>query len=354
MHRSVLVDLFKALASQLIVLHHLCLYSPMTEWVAQAWPAFVDLLLEDGRLAVQPFLVIGGFLAAQTLHKRRDFPLLELTVQRYIRLAPPLGFALVLVILSTAIVGSALADRDWVSPMPSLSALLAHMLFLQDVLGVPSLTAGAWYAAIDLQLFMLFVTLMHAARKLPRSMADELVPALLAVATWASILVFSREPRLDMWAIYFLSAYGLGALAAWAAYSPSARYLWWATVALVLVDCWLEPRGRPLWALATALALYAGRGWFWGSRGASPGQAVQTFVRSLSAWSYGVFVGHFAVIMLFSGLWERFKFSGLSAALAAFALVLLACLGLGAWIQTQTERLVIAGNRRWHALTSPR
>lgn len=350
MTRSLLVDLLKASASQLIVLHHLCLYSPMADWVAQAWPLLIDFIIGDGRLAVQPFLVIGGFLAAQTLHKRRDDPVLELVLQRYLRLAPQLGFALVLVIAGTVMVGKELADKDWVSPLPSFPALLAHLFFLQDVLGVPSLLAGAWYVAIDLQLFMLFAGLLYAARKLPRPAMDVVVPALLAMATWASIFSFSREPGLDIWAIYFLSAYGLGALAAWSAHSQGARWLWWSTVVLLLVDYWIEPRDRPLWALATALALYAGRRWSWDACSGLFGRAV----RSLSAWSYGVFVCHFAVIILVSGLWVRFNFSGLSAALAACLLVVLASLALGALVQAQSDRIVRACSRGWLVLTSPR
>lgn len=350
MTRSVLVDSFKAVASQLIVLHHLFLYSPMADWLAQAWPEWVALIVEDGRLAVQVFLVIGGFLAAQTLHKGRDHRVSAVVLQRYLRLVPPLGFALLLVVAVTVMVGQDLAREEWVSPLPSVPVLLAHLLLLQDILGVPSLLAGAWYVAIDLQLFALFAVLMFAARKLPRSAMNLVVPAMLAASTWASIFVFSRQPGLDMWAIYFMSAYGLGALAAWAAFSPIAKWLWWMTAALVAADFLLEPRERPLWAWAAALALYAGSQKSWGVRSGLPAQIVQ----SLSTWSYGVFICHFAVIILVSGLWLRFGFSGANAALLAVLLVTVVSIGLGAWVQTICDKLVNAGNRRWLALTSPR
>ena len=38
MTRSALIDSVKALTSQLIVLHHLALYSPMADWLTEAWP----------------------------------------------------------------------------------------------------------------------------------------------------------------------------------------------------------------------------------------------------------------------------------------------------------------------------
>lgn len=344
MPRSALTDFFKALASQLIVLHHLCLYSPMADWLAEAWPRLIDFIVEDGRLVVQSFLVISGFLAAQSLHKRSDYPLLALVWQRYIRLAPPLVFALLLVMACTAVVGSDLAGRAWLSPLPSGSVLLAHLLLLQDLLDIPSMLAGAWYVAIDLQLFALFVALLVAVNRWAGWAADTVVPALLALATAASIWVFSRVPGLDVWGIYFLSAYGLGALAAWSAYSPTAKWLWWLSVALLLVDYLLEPRDRPLWALATALALYAGSHIAWDPRSGLLGQ----LVRSLSTWSYGIFVCHFAVIILVSGLWMRFHFSGVNAALMAFGLVILASVSLGALVQAGSDRLL-----RWFNSGAP-
>lgn len=337
MHRSVLVDVLKALASQLIVLHHLCLYAPMADWLAQAWPAVVALIVDDGRLAVQPFLVMGGFLAAQGLHQRREVPVPALAAQRFVRLAPPLWCALLLVLAATLLVGPALSDEAWVSPLPGWPALLAHLFLLQDLLGVPSVQAGAWYVAIDLQLFVLLAALVAAAGRWAPAARQAVVPAVLAGATVASILVFSRVPALDAWALYFLSAYGLGALAAWSIGSPSARWWWWAVVAVLAADWLLAPRERPLWALATALALHAGHRWSWGAHTGAWGRAVQR----LSAWSYGVFVVHYAVVLLASGLWVRLGLVGLPAALATCALVLAVSVALGALVQAACDRLVL-------------
>lgn len=339
MNRSVLVDLFKALASQLIVLHHTFLYSPMADWIAQAWPTLVQFIVEDGRFAVQPFLVMGGFLTAQALLKRRERGAFDLIFQRYLRLAPPLGFALLLVAASTAMVGDELADQEWVSDLPSFSALVIHLFFLQDLLDEPSLLAGAWYVAIDLQLFILFVALVCFVQRFQRDAMNVLVPTVLALASGASIFVFSRDSDMDIWAIYFLSAYGLGALAAWAGSSGKARGLWWITVALVLADYLMEPRERPIWALTTALALHAGHQWSWHLQTGLLSRVIQ----SLSTWSYGVFVAHFVVIILASGLWFRFDLTGLGAALAATLLVLVASLGLGASVQAFSDWLVKAG-----------
>jgi peptidoglycan/LPS O-acetylase OafA/YrhL len=199
------------------------------------------------------------------------------------------------------------------------------------VLGVPALSAGVWYVAIDLQLYALFVLLAWATRGAQRPLADTLAPVVVALATAASLLVFSRQPGLDAWALYFLSAYGLGALAAWSGAGARARGCWWLTVALLVVDAVLDPRPRPALALLTALALqaFAHRSW------QGIGRTARRVVAYLSDVSYSVFVCHFAVIVLVSGLWERFDLSGLWPAV----LFVLLAWGLSIAVGTGVQRL---------------
>ena len=52
-----LIDAFKALASQLIVLHHLAAYGPLSVAARQIAPGTVDWLYDYARMAVQVFLV---------------------------------------------------------------------------------------------------------------------------------------------------------------------------------------------------------------------------------------------------------------------------------------------------------
>jgi peptidoglycan/LPS O-acetylase OafA/YrhL len=68
--RLAVVDTLKAVASRLIVLHHLVAYGPLAEAFRSRFPRLADWLYYDGRLAVQVFLVSGGFLAARALQPR--------------------------------------------------------------------------------------------------------------------------------------------------------------------------------------------------------------------------------------------------------------------------------------------
>lgn len=66
---GLLVDLLKAAACQFIVLHHLCFYGPMADHARPLAPALIDWLADPARMAVQVFLVVAGFLAAQSLSR---------------------------------------------------------------------------------------------------------------------------------------------------------------------------------------------------------------------------------------------------------------------------------------------
>lgn len=336
MNRSLLIDSLKALLSQLIVLHHLALYSPMAEVMAHAWPALIDQLIARGPLAVQSFLVMGGFLSAQALQRRAGAPL-GLVLQRYLRLAPPLVLALLLVVGATLLAGPALADAEWVSPLPSLGVFLAHVFLLQDVLEIPSISAGAWYVAIDLQLFGLLAALAWLCQRSGRDLAASAAPAWVALATGAGALVFNHRAQLDVWAIYFFPAYGLGVLTAWAAAHPRAHRWWLLGLALVVLDWLLAPRERPLWTLATAAALYGStclpsttvqRGW------------LRSATERLSDLSYPVFVCHFAAIILASGLWTAWQLQGAGLAWGVMGMAWLLSVGLALAVERVCERTV--------------
>ena len=326
MSRSASIDGIKAVASQLIVLHHLALYAPMSATLSDAWPQVTAFVAEHGRLAVQPFLVLGGWHAALSLQRLGAASWPRLVLQRYLRLAPALAVALVLVMAATAAFHDVLQGQDWLSPLPGAGGLIAHLLLLQDVLGIPSISAGAWYVAIDLQCFALLALLTCWQLRAARSAADAPAAALVALATIASIVLFSRDAALDVWAIYFLSAYGLGVLAAWSLGDGPARR-WMALTVLVLVlDLIMQPRPRPLLALGTALALLA----------------ISTPARSCSSTgskgflgriSYGVFVGHFTVIIVVSALWTMAEASGVAMAFAFTLLAWAAAIALGWAIQ---------------------
>jgi len=300
--RLAFIDALKAVASQLIVLHHLAFYGPMSDYAQALCPGLMSWLYDYARIAVQAFLVMGGFLAAQTLTRNGllvEKPILSLIWRRYLKLVLPYLGALLLGILGAALARS-LMTHEATPEFPTLPQFVAHVLLLQSVLGFDGLSAGVWYVAIDFQLFtLLLITLWLAHRLLPTHQnAGRWLFALLAIA---SLFYFNRDDRWDNWAIYFAGAYGLGAIVQWTVRRGAAPTWLAIVVALVGLALYFDFRLRIAVALAVAIVLGLAR--YTGF--------IETWPKSrVIAWlgqiSYAVFLVHYPVELVTNALFERF------------------------------------------------
>jgi peptidoglycan/LPS O-acetylase OafA/YrhL len=299
--RFTYIDLLKAVASQLIVLHHLAFYGPMADFVRPAAPSLVDWLAGDARIAVQVFLVVGGFLAAKSLCPSGSTPRLgffSAVFHRWLKLVPPYAAAL-LVAAGASSLAAALMSHHSISSLQGWRQLLAHLFLLQDILGYESLSAGMWYIAIDFQLYAGLALLVWICGFLCRDTPRWLVPFAVSLLGALSLAVFNREPALDVWAIYFFGSYSLGILAWWASdteHSRSRAIVHGAVLIIMAVYALeIEFRSRIAVALMTALLLLAGR------RGALtvPDWRILGF---LSRISYSLLLVHFPVSLLVNAM----------------------------------------------------
>ena len=297
------IDALKALAAQAIVLHHLVSYGPIARAAHEVLPLLAGVMHQYGRMAVQIFLVVGGYLSARGLSPRGQAlqaAAPELLWRRYLRLVLPFLAALALTLGASGLIVS-----SWPELVPtdiSLGQLFAHALLLHDVLGYEALTVGAWYVAIDLQLFALLVGLLWLARRGWRHPSRLVVgPLLVAGAALASAFVFNRQPGLDAYGIYFFASYGLGALVHWLSLWRHRR----AGLLLLAVAfgaaLMLEWRGRLALALATALWLA------WAQQRQADGRPLVPtgWAPALARWatpSYALFLLHFPVLLLTNAL----------------------------------------------------
>ena len=144
--RLAFIDALKAIASQLIVLHHLAFYGPMSDVANELAPGLISWLSQDARIAVQVFLVIGGFLAAKALAPAGKLVAsapLALLKKRYLKLVTPYLAAVLLSIVCAAIARN-LIDHESIPNPPTAWQMLAHIALLQSILDVDSLSAGVW------------------------------------------------------------------------------------------------------------------------------------------------------------------------------------------------------------------
>ncbi|MFN4327684.1 MAG: acyltransferase family protein [Limnobacter sp.] len=345
--RNPTVDILKALASQLIVLHHLMLYTPMSNSVAELWPALHGLLSNEARYVVQIFLVIGGYLAAKSLTRLLKEEAgglgpktaITLVAQRYWRLVKPYWVA----IAAALVLG---ASAAWLagSPMdaerPSLWQVLAHLVLLHDIVGVQALSAGVWYVAIDLQLFAGAVFLVWACRRLADSPIGQWwTPHTTWVVAASSITVLSllwwnTRPELDEWAVYFAGSYGLGVLAHWAV-AHHRRVSVATAIALVLAAAlWFQWRERLLITGITAILM------IYSDALAPVLRALNgRLMQAMADMSYCVFLIHYPVLVFTSAvvLWmgiENTAAMGL-ALLATWALSMAVGWVMHRWIEVQ-------------------
>jgi peptidoglycan/LPS O-acetylase OafA/YrhL len=332
-----MVDLGKAVASQLIVCHHLALYGPMSEAVETLVGSLMAWLVSHARLAVQVFLVMGGFLAARSLLPSPQTPTgpvpgaLWRTLGHRLRRLMPAYLMALLAAVGCALCARTLIDHPTIPEAPTPWQFAANALMLQDVLGEDALSAGIWYVAIDAQLHALLalVCVVRARWVGDAAWRGRVTAAGMVLMIAASLLVFNRDSDLDAWAPYFVGAYGLGVLAQWA--RTSARpALWTGLIAgLTVLALLVEWRSRVALAgcVALVLALDIGRGWRWLNGG-----PVQRVVVFLSSVSYAVFLIHYPVSLvvgaLFHSLWPASPVLNLLGLGVAWAMSLLAGWGL--------------------------
>jgi peptidoglycan/LPS O-acetylase OafA/YrhL len=338
--RLALIDALKAVASQFIVLHHLAFYGPMSDFTHKLWPALVTWLSQDARMAVQVFLVISGFLSARALAPHgvlRGRHPLRLVLSRYIKISLPYLAALLVAMVCTEVARRWMA-HDSIPDTPDLLQFLAHALLLHSLLGMDALSAGVWYVAIDFQLFTLFVAVLWLARSVAdgvtRASAYAAMLLLLALAL-GSLFYFNRDSAWDNWALYFVGAYALGAVACWASLPGAPRAWRWLLATLVLATVLalaLDFRERIALALGVALLLGAAQGGGW----------LATFPRSrvlayLGQISYSVFLLNFPIGLVVNAAFTRFAPADPLVQTVGVLLAWLACNVAGALFYHQVE-----------------
>jgi peptidoglycan/LPS O-acetylase OafA/YrhL len=349
--RLLLVDAMKAVASQLIVLHHLAFYGPLSDAANELAPTLIGWLSQHARIAVQVFLVVAGFLAARRLAPAGAPQVvgpLGVIGRRYWRVIVPYLLA-----LGLAIVGSAVArlwmTHDSIPEAPTLAQIVAHVVLLQNILGYDSLSAGVWYIAIDFQLFAATVLLLWLAQRLapsPRIAAGYAVAAFAALAL-ASLLHFNLDANWDIWAVYFFGAYALGALAYWSGareLSPA-----WLVVlfAAGLAVAAFNDRPHTVVALATALVLGVARRTDLLHR-----QPASAAIAYLGRISYSVFLVHFPVCLIVNAVVSRIAPGDPVAGATGMLVAWLASTGAGALFHRLIEH-PIAGAFRQPAVCAP-
>jgi peptidoglycan/LPS O-acetylase OafA/YrhL len=345
-----LIDFLKVFAALLIILHHLSSYGQIAQDAQTVLPVIMTWLFEYGRYAVQIFLVMAGYLATQSLSRHANVKfsahrLLKVILNRYLRLFTPYAAALILTI-ACAYIARFWVNDEFVGQSETLAQFLAHLFFIQGILGLDSISAGAWYIAIDWQLYSVLAILLIS---FPRYQAVIWVISVLAVS---SLLFFNRSGLYEAYFIYFIGSYGLGVLAYLAKCFDNQSVNRSAKIALLLIglliaissfqQIWL--RNFLAWFIAMALL-------YWGDKPYVTQEGSPSAMKVI-AWgsqrSYCAFLIHFALILLANTLYIATNLHTYESGALAIAIILgvvggsiIAANYLYRWIEVPALRLKI-------------
>lgn len=332
-----LIVALRALAALIILWHHFALYPPLHEWAAPLLGGVVDWLATHAR-ATQVFFVVGGYVMARSMDARhwRHAAVAGFIRERYFRLGLPYLAVLAIVLpvclfargwVPDAVLGAA------VSPMQ----LLAHLFFLQDILGYEALSAGLWFVCINFQIGLLYVAMLWLRDELGRGRFD-----VIGLAGWGlaifSLFHANLDAAWDIWAVYFFPYFFIGVLVHRARHGGAASCEFWLFQALLVVAMLFEWRWRLGMGLLVGLLLFAGDRMGFAAR----------WPRSRPlAWlgkiSYSLFLIHFPVLLLVSAVWARLGWNApelaLAGLLAAFALSIVGAAAFHRWIEAPAARL---------------
>lgn len=324
-----LIDLLKVFAALLIILHHLSSYGQIAEDARLVMPGLMTWLFEYGRYAVQIFLVMAGYLASQSLTRFANAKfssqnLLRVIINRYLRLFAPYITALIFTILCAWIARFWVND-EFVGEQETLSQFIAHLFFLQGILGLDSISAGAWYVAIDWQLYSVLAVLLISFS------SYQALIWLISIVAVSSLLYFNRSAHYEAYFIYFIGSYGLGVLAYLAKNFADKKIQNLAKFALIAIgvviavstfqQVWL----RNFLAWFVALLLFVWGNTTYPSVGAATRGLRVITLRSI-AWasprSYCAFLIHFAFILLANTLYIASGMHAHESGLIAIGLML--------------------------------
>jgi peptidoglycan/LPS O-acetylase OafA/YrhL len=314
------LDFLRAVSAHVIVWHHLAFYGPLSDEATFLFPRIFEFLSEHGRNAVQVFLVIGGFVTAQSLGKRREFALKDAVrtiKRRYVRIAGPYLAALMIAVVANS-VAQAWMEHHSISAFPTIPQFLAHAVFLQDLLGYEALSAGVWYLAIDFQLVLLAIGLWWLAQR--TASATKISPFVwsqvlllpLAIASW---FWFNRHSEWDVWAGYFLGNYAVGLIASWTLSRRLPPWVFWLYLALAGAALVTEFRPRLAVGLTTGLMIFvAGRsGWL----GSLP---LPRWLSFAGTSSYSLFLIHFPACLVVNAILSNYVLDSPALCVAGLSL----------------------------------
>lgn len=270
------LDGMRAIAALAVALYH---FQQRIPHLDARLPRFLSIALQHGNVGVHVFFVLSGFAVARSLaHEEVDLPTVgRFMLRRAVRLDPPYVLTMLLVVFL------ALRNPGAWPIAPTLPLVVAHVFYLQGVLGMLHLQGVFWTLCIELQLYLAFAlacTLCARAGENRRFAAALVVSAVAAAAlTWA-------PPSTSTHLLPYWPLFCLGVLVERAQRVASHRALLVAVAALLALDL-AHPQLEATMGLATASVL-----WLASKAGPVARALGSRWLRAAGARSYSFYLLH--------------------------------------------------------------
>lgn len=304
--RLIFIDGLRCIAVLWVVLTHFIHHSPFTAFFRESLHPLLYRFCWKGYLGVEIFFVISGFVIALSLARDRLTPRFALgfAIRRYVRLFPPYIAVVFLWIATTALGKHFFPSYDL--PQPSAAQLAAHVLYLQNLLGLGDIVGPTWTLCLEFQFYLFYAlcTLLFLSSRRPVRIAGTILFAAATIASLA-LTAFSvpatgifETKRLFIGAWYL---FALGVLATFAYLRPRVRR-WMPLPLLAGILIWAHCRSEALLVglvafVAIILAAALGRMGSWLSN-----PVVQYF----GSRSYSIYLVNWGVGLRFIDMIHRF------------------------------------------------
>lgn len=213
--RIIFLDGLRGIAAFFVVAHHMSM--AVVEELNRSADHFVHGLIAYGAVGVDIFFILSGFVIAMTLDRQQVTGRYAacFMVRRSLRLDPPYLCTLAIIIAITyasIAMGSQLAT-------PTLLQLLAHVFYLQNILGYHDLNPVNWTLCLEIQFYLVLVLCLallqrvfseYRTAELLQKRPVQIAFVTLAVVSASSHGNYLQSPIqhlfIDQWYQFFLGA----------------------------------------------------------------------------------------------------------------------------------------------------
>lgn len=220
-NRYAFADSLRGIAALWVVLYHLFHGNHVQVLSNNIGSVLTAVLFEYGNLGVPIFFVLSGFVMAVTTSSKQMHAsqCINFMIRRLVRLTPPYYFS---ILLSVLLLWVKYKTVDSSTPLPDVSAIVAHMFYLQEFFNFKEINVIYWTLCFEIQFYIAFTLLIFIAGKFkPLSFANYIV---LIVFTLVGLLWLISE---DVKSFYQTNIYrNTLFLPYWYAFSVGALVGW--------------------------------------------------------------------------------------------------------------------------------